>query len=189
MRKNGIIVALIVCVLGLAGYAALQNQEIGQLKNSVNLKSQVAVTAPLSNDDSMNFADGGPISHYPDEYVLIPELRIGFSKIQGLTMNYQIKNGGAVAFSSEELTAAAQKSPALAYCATDGFSSVRVSNIPRDQAEFQGYAQKKLADGRYLNTYGPGAVCYTDAATQKDKDFANSQFTLFYQFINSGQSY
>lgn len=193
MHKHSTVILLGILVVFLSAYI-LWDQRMDQkrmqmqqaVQNSQQQEKQVTQT-PVEGD--MSAPDGGSIKFYPNEYVLIPELEIGFRKVPGLTIQYTVEHQNAVKFTSEELRIAAQKSPALAYCATDGFSSVVLSTIPRDQAEFQGYAQKKLADGRYVNIYGPGAVCYTDSATQKEKDLANNQASLFNQFINSVQSY
>jgi hypothetical protein len=192
MKKTGIIIGLVVVIIVLIGYIAVQNKKIEHLQVPVSQNAQVAPVAqnvtPVEGD--MSAPDGGSIKYFPDEYVLVPELQIGFRKVPGLTPTYVYdpKNQD-VSFSTKELNLAAQYDKGLSYCVTDLFPVVAISTVSRDQSEFQGYGQKKLADGRYLNIYGPQAVCYTDEATKEHKDLVENQAKLFSQFLNTVQSY
>ena len=121
-------------------------------------------------------------------YLNVPELKIRFKNVNGLSLNYLIETDKLI-FTSSEIKSAALVDSGISYCVANTFPALTISSFPKSQGEFQGYNQIKLNDGRYLNEYGQQAVCYDPASKPTDIQLINSQSALFTQFLNSVQSY
>ncbi len=122
-----------------------------------------------------------------DSSFFIPELRVRFKEIGGLTLNYSVKDDGSVAFSSGELATAAENDSGLAGCATTVFPAVSIELTPTGTL---GTDETKLADGRYLLETMPVGTCSASKATAADKALATSQATvLFPKFFATAEAY
>ena len=195
MHKHSTVILLSVLVVFLSVYIFLdarRDRQHSMVAAQAAVATQTASSAetPAAIDDGMDAPDGGPIKYYPDEYVLIPELQIGFHKIDGLTVRYMMsEDGKTVSFYSDEVKAAAQKDQGIASCVKEMFPKIATSTLSLDETEYKGYLQTRLADKRYLNIYNPQAVCYTKDASPADILLVQLQTALFSQSVRSAQSY
>ena len=182
MKKN-ILISVLVVIIIILSVIVWKNQShttenvVGNFQNTQEVKTA---------DPDMSAPDGGSVTNY--DYFLIPEFKLRFTKIPGLTLNYTV-NGKSVNFSSKEIQEVAKNDPGVAYCVSD-FPHIQISTTPISQTEYKGYRQKSLGGGQYMNIYAPQSVCYTEKTTQADKDLVMHQLNdLFNQFIDSAQLY
>ena len=120
---------------------------------------------------------------------MIPEQHIEFKKVTGLTLGYTINKNNEINFYSNEIKTAAESDSGISYCINNTFPLLLITNIPKSTTEYQGYTQQNLGNGRYLNTFGQQAPCYTDKAQKKNIDLITQQNKLFTMFLESVQSY
>lgn len=189
MINKGLVIALLIAVFGLIGFVIWQNLQIEQSLKVANQNSQVSAVpkSVTSEQEDMSAPDGGSIVFYPDEYVLIPELKIGFRKVSGLTVSYSMTKDRIV-FAVKELQNLINSDPNLAYCGgTQFLPHVSMSLAKGDTI---GGHQISLGDGRYLDVYGHQSICYdmqkTSAASAQE--LANIS-ELFSSFLKGAQSY
>lgn len=155
-----------VVVLGYCVY----DYKIMSSKDAINLTGNTIVTEPEIAPD----------------YFYVPEWKIRFTKVDGLDVTYSIKDG-YLHFSLTKINSLAQTDKDIKDCADQG--AYLITTISKDQTDYQGYYQVKLADGRYLNTYGPQAVCYNPRAKAENIEILKEQSNLLPKFVNSVQSY
>jgi hypothetical protein len=186
MINKGLVIALLIAVFGLIGFVVWQNYQIEQSSKVANQNSQVS---PVPQDatpaqEDISAPNGGFINDSPDEYFLIPELRIGFKKVPELDLTYAIIEDELI-FTSNVLKKAAQNDPTIISCVT--LQSLSISSV---KEEVFGGGQIALADGRYINYVRPHEPCYyLGIASAKGIQLVEGQFTLFSKFLDSVQSY
>lgn len=189
MINKGLVIALLIAVFGFIGFVVWQNYQTARLPQITNQSSQVSATPQVatSTQEDMSAPDGGSIANYPDEYLLIPELKIGFRKVSGLTVSYSMMKDRIVFF-VKELQDLVNSDSNLKYCG--GTQYLPHVSLSLAKAETIGGYQIPLGDGRYLDVYGNQDVCYdmqkTSAASAQE--LANIG-EMFSSFLKGGQSY
>lgn len=191
MINKGLVTALLIAVFGFIGFVIWQNYQIEQSSKVANQNSQVSPVsqATLSQED-MSAQNGGFIDDSSDEYFLIPELRIRFKKITGITPRYVYnETNQSVSFSTNEFNSFVLDNQKYLHCVTYFYPSVNVDLTPSKWRDISGFEAQKLADGRYLMIHWSPIGCAAKEETKSDQDFIENQVRLFEQFFDTVQSY
>lgn len=191
MINKGLVIALLIAVFGLIGFVIWQNYQIEQSSKVANQNSQVTpVSQTKPSQEDMSAPDSGFIDDSSDEYFIIPELRIRFKKITGITPRYVYnETNQSVSFSTNEFNSFVLDNQKYLHCVTYFYPSVNVDLTPSKWRDISGFEARKLADGRYLMIHWSPVGCVALEETKSDQDFIENQARLFEQFFDTVHSY